>query len=226
MTLWTTPTVDASIEQFYYKFNQYRYNTPDICQTPFFTNHIRYEIDTRDVPNWSEYDYFELQGLSAVDTSMVRWYGKAKWDVIYVPHADASGLDSFTYSATDCPGTHTLSMHPLTPSQFSLSYNQPLPITLLTHTLNRIIESGFRSTLVVERGNRQRQHRSCRYAITHPNKTFYQYTLSMYLINTFYAGTAGTAKIDPLKGAATIDLSIWSVHVNINDTTTYFPNTP
>ena len=158
MTLWTTPTVDASIEQFYYKFNQYRYNTPDICQTPFFTNHIRYEIDTRDVPNWSEYDYFELQGLSAIDASMVRWYGKAKWDVIYVPHKDASGLDSFTYSATDCPGTQTLSIHPLTPSQYILIQ--------ATHPINRNIESGIRSTLVTECGNHQRQYHSYRYVLT------------------------------------------------------------
>ena len=111
MTLWTNPTVDASVEKLYYKFSQYRYNTPDICQTPFFTNHVRYEIDTRDVPDWNEFDYFELHGLSAVDTSMVSWYGKAKWDVIYVPHKDASGLDSFTYSATDCPGIHTYPFH-------------------------------------------------------------------------------------------------------------------
>ena len=89
----------------FYKFNQFRKNVPDICQTPFFTNQIRYEFDTRDVNDWNEYDYFELHGLSAVDSSMVNWYGKAKWDVIYVPHADASGVDSFTYSGTDCPGT-------------------------------------------------------------------------------------------------------------------------
>jgi hypothetical protein len=107
MTLWTTPTLDNTIQNLYYKFNQYRYNTPDICQTPFFTNHIRYEIDTRDVSGWSEFDFFELHGLPAVDASMVNWYGKGKWDVIYVPHKDASGLDSFTYSASDCPGTDT-----------------------------------------------------------------------------------------------------------------------
>ena len=111
MTLWTNPSVDNSVMKRYSEFNQYRHNAPDICQTPFFTNHIRYEIDTRDVNDWADFDYFELQGLSAVDTSMVSWYGKAKWDVIYVPHKDASGLDSFTYSATDCPGTRVPSIH-------------------------------------------------------------------------------------------------------------------
>ena len=111
MTLWTTPIVDDKTFHLFYKFNQYRYNTPDICQTPFFTNHIRYEIDTRDVPGWAEFDFFELQGLPAVDPSMVSWYGKAKWDVIYVPHKDASGVDSFTYSATDCPGIHISSSY-------------------------------------------------------------------------------------------------------------------
>ena len=105
MTLWTAPTIDNTIMNLFYKFNQFRKNVPDTCQTPFFTNQIRYEFDTRDVNDWNEYDYFELHGLSAVDSSMVNWYGKAKWDVIYVPHADASGVDSFTYSGTDCPGT-------------------------------------------------------------------------------------------------------------------------
>ena len=123
MTLWTNPSVDDTVHHLYNEFKQYRVNVPDICQTPFFTNHIRYEIDTRDVNDWNEFDYFELQGLTAVDASMVNWYGKAKWDVIYVPDNDASGLDSFTYSATDCPGTQSVSIHLLNgPIQYTLSY--------------------------------------------------------------------------------------------------------
>ena len=145
MTLWTNPKVDSSIEQLYYEFNQYRVNIPDICQTPFFTNHIRYEIDTRDVTDWDEFDYFELQGLTSVDKSMVNWYGKGKWDVIYVPHADASGLDSFTYSATDCPGTYTLSIRRLNPINTISIYSDNTLYqhthTLLTHPTNTLTHS-------------------------------------------------------------------------------------
>ena len=52
-----------------------------------------------------EYDYFELRGTNtSTDSSAVNWYGGAQWDVVYVPGSDSAGLDSFTYSASDCPG--------------------------------------------------------------------------------------------------------------------------
>ena len=35
---------------------------------------------------------------------MVSWYGTGTWDVVYVPNPGTSGLDVFSYSATDCPG--------------------------------------------------------------------------------------------------------------------------
>ena len=38
---------------------------------------------------------------------MVKYYGNGQWSVYYVPHADASGVDTFTYSASDCPGDST-----------------------------------------------------------------------------------------------------------------------
>jgi len=39
--------------------------------------------------------------------SMVAYDGTGKWSVYYLPHPDASGLDSFSYSASDCPGDIT-----------------------------------------------------------------------------------------------------------------------
>ena len=101
MTLWTTPTIDNSIQKVYYKYNQYRIFSPDICLPPFPTNHLRFEINTRDVPDWHEFDFFELQGISntSVDYSAVSFYGNAQWNVFYIPHPGSSGIDSFTYSA-------------------------------------------------------------------------------------------------------------------------------
>ena len=232
MTLWTSPSLDNTIEKHFFEFSQYRYNTPDICQTPFFTNHIRYEIDTRDVTGYSQFDFFELQGLSAVDASMVSWYGKAKWDVIYVPNKDASGLDSFTYSATDCPGnTHTLSIQPMIPSQCNIPIQfTPLICLLFTpHQQERLewdsLNVGLRmwepststSSLSVRLRPRPRPrpHPSTHLITSSPDYV----TPHTYSIFTPNAGTAGTAKIDPSKKPAKLDLSIWYVYVkNINAT--------
>ena len=101
MTVWTTPTVDDSIKNYYYKYNQYRVFVPTLCLPPFPTNHLRFEMDTRDVSDWNEYDFFELQGISntSVDYSAVNYYGNGQWNVFYIPHPEASGIDTFTFSA-------------------------------------------------------------------------------------------------------------------------------
>ena len=101
MTLYKNPNVDDSVKNYYTKYNQYRIFVPDICLPPFPTNHLRFEMDTRDVSDWNEYDFFELQGISntSVDYSAVNFYGNAQWNVFYVPNPTASGIDSFTYSA-------------------------------------------------------------------------------------------------------------------------------
>jgi len=62
MPIWHAPSIDSTIETLYYKFNQYRTFVPQICLPPFTTNHLRFEMNTRDVPDWHEYDFFELQG--------------------------------------------------------------------------------------------------------------------------------------------------------------------
>ena len=52
MTIWTTNMVDSTIETLYYAYNQYRTFVPDICLPPFSSDHYRFEINTRDVPDW------------------------------------------------------------------------------------------------------------------------------------------------------------------------------
>ena len=135
MTLWTASSIDATIENLYYKYNQYRVFIPDICLPPFLTKHLRYEIDTRNVPDWHEYDFFELQGSNVTtDHSMVNFYGNAKWGVYYVPDHAASGVDTFTYSASDCPGSV-----------------QRWSSNVGTITVN-IVPSGVAGTVIVPRG--------------------------------------------------------------------------
>jgi hypothetical protein len=95
--------VDATIEAQYSKFTQYRLFEPDLCSTMFPTRHLRFEINTRDVPDWHEYDFFQLGGPRTAEPSMVNWNGQSTWEVIYVPDDYQSGPDTFTYIASDCP---------------------------------------------------------------------------------------------------------------------------
>lgn len=102
MTLYTA-IVDGTIEALFDKFAQYRFFRPTLCGTPFLTKNIRFEMDTRSVPGWNEWDFFRLGGSLDVDTSAVMWNGLATWSVIYVPDQTSSGMDSFTYAANNCP---------------------------------------------------------------------------------------------------------------------------
>jgi hypothetical protein len=52
MNIWSASTIDATIETLYYAYNQYRTFVPDLCLPPFLSDHYRFEIDTRDVPDW------------------------------------------------------------------------------------------------------------------------------------------------------------------------------
>mmetsp|Transcript_9320 Transcript_9320/g.9396 ORF Transcript_9320/g.9396 Transcript_9320/m.9396 type:complete len:1334 (-) Transcript_9320:2058-6059(-) len=102
MTIHSVREVDWKIQELYSKFSQYRNFLPEICKTPFKTKLIRIEMDTR-VPDWNEIDFVRLGGTLAPDESQVYWNGVGTWNVIYEPNPDASGLDSFTYNANNCP---------------------------------------------------------------------------------------------------------------------------
>jgi hypothetical protein len=79
MTIYSVRTVDPSIQTLYSEFSQYRYFYPDVCGTPFLTNHIRLELDTKTIPDWNEIDFFELGGTDEPDDSMVYWNGKVTY---------------------------------------------------------------------------------------------------------------------------------------------------
>jgi hypothetical protein len=78
MTLYSVDAVDPSVQALYSKFSQYRYFYPEICGTPFQTNHIRVELDTRSISDWNEIDFFEIGGTDEADESMVYWNGKVR----------------------------------------------------------------------------------------------------------------------------------------------------
>ena len=40
------------IQKFYYGFGRAREFQPQVCDTPFMTKHLRFEMNTRDVPDW------------------------------------------------------------------------------------------------------------------------------------------------------------------------------
>jgi hypothetical protein len=105
MIIYTT-VVTGAVQLLFDKFKRYRKFRPQLCGTPFLTQDIRFEIDTRTVPDWQEWDFFELGGTETYDRSAVTFNGNAVWKVIYVPDPTSSGVDTFTYSATDCPATN------------------------------------------------------------------------------------------------------------------------
>jgi hypothetical protein len=84
MTVYTT-VVTSAVQLLFDKFKQYRLFRPSVCGTPFLTNHLRFEMDTRTVPDWQEWDFFRLGGTKTYDRSAVDFKGSSVWKVIYVP---------------------------------------------------------------------------------------------------------------------------------------------
>jgi hypothetical protein len=102
MTLYSA-VVDKSAQSLYDKFSQYRLFRPALCGTLFKTRTLRFEMDTRTVPDWNEWDFFRMGGDTFEETSAVTWNGLGTWQVIYEPDPLSSGMDTFTYAANDCP---------------------------------------------------------------------------------------------------------------------------
>jgi serine/threonine protein kinase len=103
MTLYASLHVDTSVQTLFSEFSQYRYNVPEICITPFKTDHLRFELDTKTIPDWNEIDFIEVKGYRDPDPSMVRWAGGDVWRLLYVSDEYASGIDTFTYNVNNCP---------------------------------------------------------------------------------------------------------------------------
>jgi hypothetical protein len=90
-----------------------RYFTFDevACSLPFRTDRVRVELDTSTatgIPGWNYIDYVQLVGSVEFPSSVLRAADAPEVEVgdrlLYVPHADESGADSFSFRTTDCLG--------------------------------------------------------------------------------------------------------------------------
>lgn len=91
--------------------------SPSLCRVNFKTDTIRIELDTRDRAGdtWNYVDAVEVLGSEMIQQSVLsgglaqRISGTgttvaASLRVVYVPNANANGVDSFEYEASDCTG--------------------------------------------------------------------------------------------------------------------------
>ena len=93
---------------------QYWRWSPPICRTHFKTDTIRIEMDTVAIADWNYIDYVEVLGSETIQDSALK-HNSWMFDelsksltqsvhILYVPHENAHGRDSFEYQANDCPG--------------------------------------------------------------------------------------------------------------------------
>jgi hypothetical protein len=115
-----------------------RYFTFDenACSLPFRTNRVRVELDTSSatgIAGWNFIDYVQLVGSIELPSSVLRAADAPEVGdrLLYVPHADESGADSFSFHTTDCLGdpsrfTATRRFH------LSVAPTRDLPVTSFT----------------------------------------------------------------------------------------------
>ena len=99
---------------------------PNVCRTHFLADTIRIEVDTSDetgVGDWNYIDAVEIFGSTSIQEGALRQEADITGDigktdawvtegttvtrnvkVVFVPHTNAHGEDSFEYKATDCTG--------------------------------------------------------------------------------------------------------------------------
>ena len=83
---------------------QYWTWAPTICRTHSLASKLRIEIDTSaetGIDSWNYVDYIKVFGATKLQGAALPASQRA---VVYVPDEHANGKDSFTFSATDCPG--------------------------------------------------------------------------------------------------------------------------
>ena len=97
------------------------------CHSPFLSDTIRIELDTRLVEDWNELDFVKVSGYREAPKGVVftkRSSAKVEFQdplkLVYVPIPDFTGTDSFIVGATDCPYT---SLRRAEPINFSVEVN-------------------------------------------------------------------------------------------------------
>ena len=103
----------------------WKWAPPSVCRTHFKATDFRVELDTSaetGVADWNYLDYMKVYGSATLQPAVIP-YGQSS--VVYVPHKDAHGEDSFTYSASDCTGNLFRSSVPATVSFTITPVNDP-----------------------------------------------------------------------------------------------------
>jgi len=88
----------------YTSMRTYHLWAPSICRTHFPVSVLRIAVDTSaetGIDDWNYIDYVEVFGSETLQPAAIRTTARA---VVYRPHDNAVGEDSFRYGATDCPG--------------------------------------------------------------------------------------------------------------------------
>ena len=83
--------------------NQYNHFEPSVCQTTFTTSVIRIEMDTYAIADWNEVDYVKVVGATSLKAGVLTTDTTTQTArVMFVPDLDFTGVDSFTFVASDC----------------------------------------------------------------------------------------------------------------------------
>lgn len=84
--------------------NRYNHFEPSsICQTTFTTSVVRIEMDTYAIVDWNELDYVKVVGATTLKTGVLTTDAATQTaQVMYVPDADFTGVDSFAFEGCDC----------------------------------------------------------------------------------------------------------------------------
>ena len=102
--------LDTNGRRFYFVFDS------PLCRAPFKTDALRLELDTSaqtGIADWNHIDYVELVGSPGLQSAVLAGGARRVW---YVPDADQSGADSFSFLATDCLGSAERESAPATVS--------------------------------------------------------------------------------------------------------------
>ncbi|GMH53283.1 hypothetical protein TL16_g01415 [Triparma laevis f. inornata] len=98
--IWTGEA-DTTLHDFHKATGQYHVFVPyPVCQTHFKTDIIKIKLDTFSIKDWNEVDYIQMTG-STTQAGGVLNGGKVFYDS---PLDDATCIDNFKFSASDCGG--------------------------------------------------------------------------------------------------------------------------
>jgi len=87
-----------------------------VCHTPFLSDRVRLELDTRAVNDWNEIDFIKIGGYEQPPSGVLFKNSKDsdQLKLVYRPDPDFKGVDSIRLEATDCPYVNSRRSEPMT----------------------------------------------------------------------------------------------------------------